>query len=81
VNVSKTGNNSRGFFTDYLNDRGPLCKTDIAGAGAHVFPCPWAGMGWFEPISVHPFPFSFSARLRKFIGNFRKMIKSWDQFY
>jgi hypothetical protein len=34
VNVSETGNSSRGFFTDYLNGRGPLRKTDIAGAGA-----------------------------------------------
>jgi hypothetical protein len=81
VNVSETMNSSQGFFTDYLNDRGSLCKADIEGAGALAFPCPWAGMGRFEPITIHHFFFSFSTRLRKFIGNSRKMIKSWDQFY
>jgi hypothetical protein len=41
----------------------------------------WAGLGWFEPIIVHSFPIFFSAMLKKFIGNSRKMINSWDQFY
>jgi hypothetical protein len=54
MNVSETGNSSRGFFTDYLNDRGPLRKVSIVGA----------------------FLFTFSARLRKLLGNYRKMIKS-----
>jgi hypothetical protein len=45
------------------------------------FPRWWAGSGWFEPITVYSFSFSFSARLRKFIENTRKMIKIWDQFY
>jgi hypothetical protein len=75
VNVSETVNSSQGFFTNYLNDRRPLRKADIAGACA--FPCPWAGMGWFEPITIHHFPFLFLPGL----GNSRKMIKSWDQFY
>jgi hypothetical protein len=36
----------------------------------------WAGLGWFQPITVPPFSFSFSTRFREFIGNYRKMIKS-----
>jgi hypothetical protein len=38
---------------------------DIAGA----FPCLWAGSGWFEPITIQSFSFSFSPRLREFIEN------------
>jgi hypothetical protein len=72
MNVSETGNSSRGFFTDYLNDRGLLRKVGIAGA----FPCSWASSGWFQPITIHHFLFSFFARLRKFLGIYRKMIKS-----
>jgi hypothetical protein len=45
------------------------------------FPRSWAGSGWFEPVTIHSFPFSFSTRLRKFIENYRKMLKSWDQFF
>ena len=41
----------------------------------------WADSGWFQPITVHHFPFSFSTKLREFLGNSRKMIKIWDQFY
>jgi hypothetical protein len=48
-------------------------------ARAH-FPRSWAGSGWFELVTIHSFPFSFSARLRKFIESSRKMVKSWDQF-
>ena len=36
----------------------------------------WAGSGWFQLITLPPFSFYFSARLREFIGNCRKMIKS-----
>jgi hypothetical protein len=43
-----------------------------ARAHAGAFPRSWAGLGWFEPITVHSFPFSFSARLRKFIENSKK---------
>jgi hypothetical protein len=42
VNVSETVNSSQGFFTDYLNDRGPLRKLDIAGTRGCVSPF----MGW-----------------------------------
>jgi hypothetical protein len=35
----------------------------------------WAGSGWFQPTTVHHFSFSFSARLREFVENSRKMIK------
>jgi hypothetical protein len=37
----------------------------------------WAG---FSPILFIIFPFSFSARLGKFIESSRKMLKIWDQF-
>jgi hypothetical protein len=76
VNVSETGNSSRGFFTDYLDDQGPQHKVDIAGARGGAFPYSWAGSGWFQPITIHHFLFSFSTRIREFIGNYRKMIKS-----
>ena len=58
-----------------------LCAKPPAQAHAGAFPHSWVGSGWFEPVAIDYFPFSFSTRLRKFIGNSRKMIKSWDQFY
>jgi hypothetical protein len=63
-------NSAQGFLISYLNGRGPLCELSIAGA----FPCSWAGSGWFEPVTIHSFSFSFSfpARLREFIGNSKK---------
>jgi hypothetical protein len=76
TNVSETVNSSQGFFTHYLNGRGLLRKLGIAGSRAGVFPRSWTGSGWFEPVTIHSF--SFSARLSNFIGNSRKMIKSWD---
>jgi hypothetical protein len=75
-NVRETVNSSQGFFTSYSNNQGPLCKSPTRAR----FPRPWAGLGWFEPIT-ESFSFSFSARLRKFIGNPIKKIKIWDQFY
>jgi hypothetical protein len=35
----------------------------------------WVESGWFQPITVHHFPFSFSIGLREFIKHSRKMIK------
>jgi hypothetical protein len=58
-----------------------MCKDDIVDARAGAFPCSWAQSGWFEPITIHSFSFSFSARLREFIENSLKMIKLWVQFY
>jgi hypothetical protein len=43
-------------------------------AGAH-FPGRGPAEADFSPSLFIFFPFSFSARLRKFIGNYRKMIK------
>jgi hypothetical protein len=40
-----------------------------------TFTCAWAGLGQFQPSTIHLFPFSFSARLRKSIENYRKMVK------
>jgi hypothetical protein len=52
VNVRETMNSVQGLLTGYSNSRGPLCKVDIEGAGARAFPCTWAELGWFEPITV-----------------------------
>jgi hypothetical protein len=30
-------------------------------------------LGWFQPITIHLFPFSFSARLREIIENAKNM--------
>jgi hypothetical protein len=50
-----------------------LCAKTTTQARARArFAWTWAGSGWFEPIIVPPFSFSFSARLREFIGNYRK---------
>jgi hypothetical protein len=54
---------------------GVLCARSPVRARAR-FPRSWAGSGWFEPVTIHSFPFSFSTRLSKFIENSRKMIKS-----
>jgi hypothetical protein len=59
-----------GFFTGYSNSPGPLRK--ITSTGARAFRLV---VGWFQPITVYHFPFSFSSRLREFIENSRKMIK------
>jgi hypothetical protein len=48
---------------------------DTEGADADAFPCSWAGSGWFEPVTIHSFSFSFSARLKEIVDNSRKMIK------
>jgi hypothetical protein len=50
VSVSETGNSSQGFFIDYLNDRGPLRKMNIAGARAGVFRL---GVGRLGLVSAH----------------------------
>jgi hypothetical protein len=50
VNVSEKVNSTQGFFTNYLNGRGPLRKLDIAGAHGRVSPGngpAWAG---FSPV-------------------------------
>jgi hypothetical protein len=31
--------------------------------------------GWFQPVTIHFFSFSFSTRIREFIKNSRKMVK------
>jgi hypothetical protein len=57
-------------------DRDLYAKSPAWARAWARFPRSWAGSGWFEPVTIHSFPFSFSARLRKFIENSRKMIKS-----
>jgi hypothetical protein len=58
-----------------------LCAKSPVRAWARAFPRSWAGLGWFEPITVHSFPFPFFCQTWELIGNSRKIIKSWDQFY
>jgi hypothetical protein len=73
--VSETENSKQGLFIIYLNSRGPRCKMSITGARGRVSPF----MGQLGLVSAHyysSFPFSFPARLREFIGNYRKMVKS-----
>jgi hypothetical protein len=58
-----------------------LCAKSPARARARArFPV--GGLTWADliPSLFIIFLFSFSARLRKFVGNSRKMIKIWDQF-
>jgi hypothetical protein len=74
-------NSAQGLLISYSKGRGPLRNLNITGARAGAFPCSWAGSGSFEPITIHSFSFTFSIRLREFIGNSIKMIKIWDQFY
>jgi hypothetical protein len=82
VQTSETHMNSaQGFLISYSKGRGSLRKLNIAGTRAGALPRSWSGSGWFQPITLHHFPFSFSAKLKEFIGNSRKMIKIWDQFY
>jgi hypothetical protein len=44
-------------------------------ARAARFAWAWAVLGWFQPITIHSFSFSFSARLREIVDNSRKTIK------
>jgi hypothetical protein len=71
-------NSAQGFLTSYSKGLGPLCNTASSGACAGTFPRSWADSGSFEPVTIYSFSFSFSVRLKKFIENSRKMIKSWD---
>ena len=57
-----------------------LCAKTPTRARAGAFHLDVGRFGLVSAITVHHFPFSFSTRLRKFIGNSKKIIKSWDQF-
>jgi hypothetical protein len=59
----------------FSNDQGTLCKMNTAGARGRAFAHTWAGLGYFQPSTIHLFPFYFSTRLRKSIENYRLMIK------
>jgi hypothetical protein len=52
-----------------------LCAKTLAWARAAAFCLGMGRIGWFQPITIHLFPFSFSTRLRKSIETYRKMIK------
>jgi hypothetical protein len=73
VQTSETQiNSAQGFLFSYSKSRGPLCKAANAGARVGVFLRLWAGSGWFEPVTIHSFSFSFSIRLRKITENSKK---------
>jgi hypothetical protein len=50
------------------------------GARAGAFCLSWAVSGQNEPSTVDPFSFSFSARIREFLKNCRKLLKIQYQF-
>jgi hypothetical protein len=71
----KHGPNSvQGFSISYSKGWGPLRKLSIAGTRAR-FSCSWVDSGWFQHVTIHSFSFYFSAMLRKWIENSRKMLK------
>jgi hypothetical protein len=47
---------------------------------AGAFTCSWADLGQFRSSTIGSFSFSFSAVIREFIENGRKMLKIQDQF-
>jgi hypothetical protein len=49
-------------------------------ARAGAFCLGWAGSGQIQPNPIYVFLFSFSARVREFIENGRKIPKIQDQF-
>jgi hypothetical protein len=59
VNDSETLNSIEGFFTDYLNDRGPLRKMNIAGACGRVSPGRGPIRAGFSPSLFIIFPLLF----------------------
>jgi hypothetical protein len=69
-----------GRVSSYLKHQGSFRNTGSAGAGARVFAWAWVVLGQFRPSTIHDFPFSFSARTRGFLENYRKMLKMQDQF-
>jgi hypothetical protein len=73
VRMLETQKNSANDSLRVIQTARVLCVKTRARAR---FAWTWAGSGWFQPITVPPFSFPFSTRLREFIGNYRKMIKS-----
>jgi hypothetical protein len=48
---------------------------------AGAFCLGWAGSGQIWPNTIPSFSFSFSAGIKEFLENYRKMLKMQDQFY
>jgi hypothetical protein len=59
----------------FSNSQGPLCKDDTTGARTARFAWAWAISGWFQPVTIHSFSFSFSTKNSEFIENSSKMVK------
>jgi hypothetical protein len=71
----RQGNNGKDYLLVFQTVRGLCAKITPQARASARFPGrgpTWAG---FNPLLFIFFPFSFSPRLRKFIGNFRKIIK------
>jgi hypothetical protein len=79
VNVSDRSNNVVDSF-GLFKKPGSSVQNSRAGARAGTFCLDWAGSGQIQPITVSSFSFSFSARIREFLENCRKMLKIQDQF-
>jgi hypothetical protein len=75
VQTSETHVNSRKDSLQVFQMARGLCANMTPRARAGAFPCSWAGSGWFQPVTIHSFSFSFSVRLSKFIENSGKMVK------
>jgi hypothetical protein len=56
----------------FSNNQGPLCKMDTAGVHADAFRWSWADLDRIESVTIHPFSFSFSVRIRELIESSRK---------
>jgi hypothetical protein len=54
--MSETRRNSAKDSLQVFQIVGVLCAKTSARAQAR-FPRSWAGSGWFEPVTIHSFPF------------------------
>jgi hypothetical protein len=69
VQTSETQINSAKGSLPVIQIPEDFCANCPMRARAGAFPCSWAGSGWFKPVTIYSFSFSFFARIRKFIEN------------
>jgi hypothetical protein len=75
VQMSETHVNSAQGSLLLVQKAEVLCVKTPTRARAARFAWAWAVSGWFQPVTIHPFSFSFSVRLREIVDNSRKLIK------
>jgi hypothetical protein len=80
LQTSATETNSVADSFGLFKRSGSSLQSQHEGARGGAFCRCSAGSGQIQPNPVHVFPFSFSARIREFLGNCRKMIKMRDLF-